>query len=242
MKMFVTPEEFRILRKMKEEKFEEVYLWCSICSEFLAATPTERKKVAASLIQRYSGKGLRGMSLKSIYRKANIYRQKGWKGFVRKEKDILSLLFSAQENISTNDEFIKYWKMLCVEHKGVATHAFKSLIESLVKGDQIPGYGTWRDIYLDEHPSCVIPETCPYSSAKPPIGWSYANLSRYKVKDDQVHVSLQEIFDTDYIREYLYAEIDSLYLQLEEIRARIRKMNELSFLEDNHSPPPTGEA
>lgn len=236
MKMFVTPEEFRMLRRMKEKKFEEVYLWCSICSEFLAATPTERKKVAMSLIQRYRGRGVRGMSLKSIYHKAKIYRQKGWIGFIQKEKDIFSLLLPTKENISANDEFLRYWERLCIEHNGVAIRAFNSLIEKLIKGDEIPGYGTWRDIYLDEHPSCIVPEICPYTSTQPPMGWSYVNLVRYRVKDEQVRMSLQEIFETDNLKEYLYAEIDSLHLQLEEIRTRIREMDELLFLE-NRSPP-----
>lgn len=231
MRVLVTLDEFRILRRMTEKQFKEVYLWCCICSEFLAAKPEDREQVAKSLAQRYCGKGLKGMSLKSIYRKSRKYRLEGWIGLVPNEGD--DLLPRAQEGLRANDEFLRHWEALCIEHDGVAVRAFNSLIESLIRGDNIPGYGTWRDIYLDEHPSCVVPEICPYTSTKPPIGWSYANLSRYKVKDEQVRMSLQNIFETDGLKEYFNDEIDSLYLQLEEIRARIRKINELSF--SNHS-------
>jgi hypothetical protein len=61
--------------------------------------------------------------------------------------------------------------------------AYRSLFHDyLIPGkEEIPGYGTWREIYRDEFPNCPVPEACPYfPETFTPRGWSYQHLNNCK--------------------------------------------------------------
>ena len=83
---------------------------------------------------------------------------------------------------------IEEWQARIFNHKtpqhGAETNnmkvAWRSIIADLVSGQPLKGAGTWRDVWLRQHPNAAIPPVCPYSERKPPHGWTYGNFLNHK--------------------------------------------------------------
>ncbi len=149
---------------------------------------TDKKRCAVEIAERLEPLGIRGISLKSLYRKENAV-------FVpdpnHPGRELVNLLGAADNRLvrrisgqwlALNTEFIEHWHMRVLSsRRGKVKAAWRGLLIDLARGETIPGYGTWRDIYFKEHgyrPS--NDEPCPYGVLNPPVGWSLRNLSGLK--------------------------------------------------------------
>lgn len=149
---------------------------------------TDKKRCAVEIAERLEPLGIRGISLKSLYRKENAV-------FVpdpnHPGRELVNLLGAADNRLvrrisgqwlALNTEFIEHWHMRVLSsRRGKVKAAWRGLLIDLARGETIPGYGTWRDIYQKEHHyRPAKDEPCPYSVLNPPVGWSLRNLTGLK--------------------------------------------------------------
>ena len=144
---------------------------------------TDKKRCAVEIAERLEPLGIRGISLKSLYRKEHA-------AFIPDEKhrgQEICNVFELVDNrlakrvsgqwLAFNTEFIDHWHARVLMNKRKVKPAWDNLLIDLARGDTIPGYGTWRDIYFREHHyHPAADEPCPYSVRNPPVGWSLRNL------------------------------------------------------------------
>lgn len=168
-----------MLARLPLRKVERICALCEVVEAFLAAAPAQRALVAKRLAVEYAGR-LGGLSAKSLYRKAADYRacerrgEGGWRAFLPKAP-------AEAAGIGANAAFLEHWHDLVTRNQRVARPAFGALVAELRAGLEIPGYGTWRDIWRAERPGRDLPKECPYKiGALLPMGWSLPNLMRHK--------------------------------------------------------------
>lgn len=76
-----------------------------------------------------------------------------------------------------SEETIQEWLRLAERNdKRSMAKAWRDLIGKLMAGDVIPGAGTWRVVYTSLNPGRTVPEQCPYSTHRPPSGWSMSSF------------------------------------------------------------------
>lgn len=150
--------------------------WVAVMHAFLAAPPEARALVAARLAAEHAG--LRGLSLKSLYRKAAAWRRRrargrGWEALVP------AAAHAAPAGVAANAAFVQFWRGLVLQNQRVSSRAWDKLLARLRAGEAIPGVGTWRQLYAREFPGREAPAVCPYrAGVLLPAGWSKANLMR----------------------------------------------------------------
>lgn len=178
MNALIPSEDLRaMLARLPMRKVERVCAWCAVCEAFLATPSAQRAAVAKRLAEEYAGRGLGGMSLKSLYAKAKAYGEGGWRALLPKAGRPKG---EAGGGIAGNDAFLVHWHDLVTANQRVSKQAFDRLIAELRAGVAIPGYGDWRDIWRAERPGRAVPEECPYKvGTLLPIGWSLGNLMRH---------------------------------------------------------------
>ena len=175
MDALIPAEELReLVARLPLRQAERVCAWCEVCEAFLAAAPAQRAAVAKRLAVEYAGR-LGGLSAKSLYRKAARYRAEGWRAFLPQGTG------HGGNGIAANAAFLAHWHELVGRNQRVARPAFDALVAELRAGVEIPGYGTWRDIWRAERPGRDLPPQCPYKiGTLLPAGWSLPNLMRHK--------------------------------------------------------------
>lgn len=184
MNTLVPSEAIRsMLANLPMRRVERICALCEAVEAFLAAPPAQRALAAKRIAQEYAGRIPGGLSLKSLYRKAAAYRaaedrgQGGWSAFLPPA----AAVGRAAAGIGANAAFLEHWCDLLTQNQRVARTALSRLVAELRAELEIPGYGTWRDIWSAEHPGRDLPKECPYKiGALLPIGWSLPNLMRHK--------------------------------------------------------------
>lgn len=73
------------------------------------------------------------------------------------------------------DEFIEHFRMLCEQNQRSTSQAVNQLKRQWRAGETIPGYGTWREWFHQNHPGHTLPRHCTIY----PRGWTTRNLRRY---------------------------------------------------------------
>lgn len=73
-------------------------------------------------------------------------------------------------------DFIEHLKGLFQSNKRKSEPAIRLLYRHWRAGDSVPGYGTWQEWFMDNHPHHPLPDECPPDM---PRGWSRQNLRRY---------------------------------------------------------------
>ena len=143
------------------------------------AQARDKKSAAAAMAARLEPLGFKGLSLKSLYRKLDDFRREGvWSLVPGKYK---------RENVRgivANEAFVEYWQTLVLENRRKMRPAWRRLVREFCAGVEIPGVGTWRDVYLRLRG--FLPsegEPCPWSERNPPPGWSFRNLLKFKPDD-----------------------------------------------------------
>lgn len=184
MNALVPSEAIRsMLANLPMRRVERICALCEAVEAFLAAPPAQRALAAKRIAQEYAGRIPGGLSLKSLYRKAAAYRaaedrgQGGWSAFLPPA----AAVGRAAAGIGANAAFLEHWCDLLTQNQRVARTALSRLVAELRAELEIPGYGTWRDIWSAEHPGRDLPAECPYKiGSLLPIGWSLPNLMRHK--------------------------------------------------------------
>ncbi len=168
----------RLAGRLTARQLGELREWVGVMHAFLAAPPEGRALVAARLAAEHAG--LRGLSLKSLYRKAAAWRRReaerpgrGWEALVP------AAAHAAPAGVAANAAFVQFWRGLVLQNQRVSSRAWDKLLAHLRAGEAIPGVGTWRQLYAAEFPGREAPAVCPYrAGVLLPAGWSKANLMR----------------------------------------------------------------
>ena len=133
----------------------------------------DKKRCAAEIAARLEPLGYKGLSLKSLYRKLDQFKAVGvWACVDRR----VARRVSAQ-GIVANRLFVEAWQARCLMNRRKIKPAWRSLMLDLVNGVDIPGVGTWRELYaatFGYRPA--EDEPCPWSESAPPPGWSLRNM------------------------------------------------------------------
>ena len=123
--------------------------------------------------------GLSGLSLKRLYAKAAAFRSGGVLAII----DGRATRRMHECRATTNREFVEFWHDLVTQNRRGTAAAYRELFRRLRAGMEIPGAGTWREIWADEHDG-IAPDPemlCPYQAyTQTPKGWSYPRLLRLK--------------------------------------------------------------
>ena len=128
--------------------YKEAVAVKSLLKAMVEFTQATDKAVAASRIaSRLEPMGVRGLSLKSLYRKAEAVALHGWRGAV----DGRTLRKLDKAGLGSNRDFVDYWQTLIAGNQRKTAPAYRKLIEAINRGETIPGLGTWRDIWMAEH-------------------------------------------------------------------------------------------
>ena len=140
------------------------------------AQASDKKAAAAAMSARLAPLGYKGLSLKSLYRKLDDFRREGvWSLVPCKYRR------AGVRGLVANEAFVEHWQTLVLENRRKMRPAWRRLLCDFCAGVEIPGVGTWRDVYLQLRgfmPS--VGEPCPWSERNPPPGWSFRNLLKFK--------------------------------------------------------------
>lgn len=176
--MTLSTDDLRLIHgHLPYDEARAVKALISSMAEFIAAKDKER--AALDIAARLEPLGVRGLSLKSMYRKAAAMEQHGWRGVV----DGRTLRKLDQGGIGGNEVFVAHWHTLVAENQRKTKPAWRALLDAINRGEVIPGLGNWHDIWRSEH-SGTPPGCCPYGTRAPydqvPRGLSYTALMRLR--------------------------------------------------------------
>ena len=139
------------------------------------ARSADKPAAAEAMSARLAPLGYKGLSYQSLMRKLADFRREGVWALVPSK-------FRRGEvrGVAENAALVEHWQGLVLENRRKMRPAWRRLIAELVGGAEIPGVGTWRDLYLrlrGYHPADGEP--CPWSEREPPPGWSFRNLLKF---------------------------------------------------------------
>ena len=137
-----TAEIDRLFAVMPGDEATRILSFVDALSVFAEAR--DKKAAAAAMSARLSPLGYTGLSLKRLYRKLDEFEREGvWSLVPGKYK---------RENVRglvTNERFVEHWQTLILENRRKIKPAWKQLVRDFCGGVDIPGVGTWRDMYLN---------------------------------------------------------------------------------------------
>lgn len=148
----------------------------------------DKKRCAGEIAARLERLGMTGISLKSLYRKCSqVFSEEVRNGRRCVTINVWGAVDQRIANrvsgrgIAFNDAFIADWHARVLACKRKVKPAWSELIRDFARGDGIPGFGTWQDVYFNTHGyRPAAGEPCPWSERNPPPGWSLRNLMSLK--------------------------------------------------------------
>ena len=134
---------------------------------------SDKKRCAAEIAARLEPLGYKGLSLKSLYRKLDEFRAVGvWACVDRR----VARRVTAQ-GMAANAPLVEAWHARVLSNRRKIKPAWRELMRDLERGMEIPGAGTWKDLYFAEYGYRPAEgEPCPWSERNPPPGWSLRNF------------------------------------------------------------------
>jgi hypothetical protein len=174
----IPSSESKAFMLLTEEQRQDVLFWAGIVIEADAAK--SKNAAFAEIAKRFPG--VKGVSVSTIRRKYYDWKRDGWQTLINR-----STLKSDQKVKALGDaprgqspEFIEFWKMLQENNQRGCKAAYRDLVRRYRRGEQIPGVGTWRTVWMDKLGG-IPPKQCPLN-APLPDGWggNGRNLMRYK--------------------------------------------------------------
>ena len=163
----------RIFAVMPSEAANRILSFVDALAVFAEAA--DKAAAARAMSARLAPLGYKGLSLKSLYRKLDDFRTGGvW--------SLVPAKYKREEiaGIAGNKDFLEYWHALVLENRRKMKPAWRKLVREFSTGAEIPGIGTWRELYLKERGYMPgVGEPCPWSERNPPPGWSIKNLSKF---------------------------------------------------------------
>jgi len=160
--------------KLPDTVKREVGLWTHLISEIEAAK--SKSKAFAEIAKRYPGS--KSLSAANIRTKYYAFQRDGWKALVNKSKLPRNNPIAPNTPGGQPAQFVEYWKGLQESYQRNSRAAYRELIRRYRAGDQIPGIGNWRNVWIDSTGGRP-PDVCPMNPPLP-TGWTQRNLMRYK--------------------------------------------------------------
>lgn len=173
----LSQDDLRLIHEhLPYEEARRVKVLLTAMEEFVTA---DDKTAAATQIEnRLTPLGVKGLNLKSLYRKAANVEKHGWRGAI----DGRTLRKLEKVGLGDNQEFIDHWHTRVAGNQRKTAPAYRALLEAINSGETIPGLGTWRDIWMRDNPGETPPSACPYGTRAPhdqvPRNMSYSTLRR----------------------------------------------------------------
>ena len=168
-----TAEVDRLFAIMPGTEATRVLSFADALAVFAAAK--DKKAAAKAMAARLLPLGYAGLSLKSLYRKLELFRAEGVWSLVPakyRREDVAG--------VAANADFIAHWQGLVLANRRKMRPAWRRLIKDFSAGASIPGVGTWRELYMRERGYLPAQgEPCPWSERNPPPGWSLRNLLKF---------------------------------------------------------------
>ena len=117
---------------------------------------------------------------KTIYRWVNAVEKGGVLKLI--DSRLIKKALRVKSGGGLKEAFIEFLHVLFMSNDRKTAPAYRSLFfDHLIPGKEIPGYGTWRDIFRAEFQNCPVPQECPYRPYQfTPSSWSYQNLCRFQ--------------------------------------------------------------
>ena len=163
----------RLFATMPGDEATRVLSFADALAVFAAAG--DKQSAARAMAARLLPLGYKGLSLKSLYRKLDDFRREGvWSLVPAKYRR------GELRGLAANAAFVEHWQALVLENRRKMRPAWRRLVRDFTCGVEVPGVGTWRDLYLKErgyYPS--EGEPCPWGERNPPPGWSFRNLLKF---------------------------------------------------------------
>jgi hypothetical protein len=170
----LSQDDLRLIHEhLPHREAQSVKAMLAAMAEFASA---EDKAAAASRIAaRLEPLGVRGLSVKTLYRKAAEMAKHGWRGAV----DGRTLRKLEVAGLGGNAEFVAQWHCLVAGNQRKTAPVYRRLVEQIAHGETIPGVGTWRDMWQREHLGETPPSECPYRlGGQVPRDMSYSAMLR----------------------------------------------------------------
>ena len=172
-----------VMSGLGTQEREEFEWWCKIVESILKS-PDARRVAIARVVKQYGH--MKGVTEGSLYRKCQAVAKKGPLELL--DKRVRKRIFNINAGQGLPQAFIEFWHKLLMSNQRKTAPAYRSLFwEHLCAKDElggwkeIPGYGTWQDVYRAEYPGCPLMPVCPYEpDVFTPRGWSYKNLNKLK--------------------------------------------------------------
>ena len=201
----LSQDDLRLIHEhLPHREAQSVKAMIAAMAEFAAASD---KAVAAERIaSRLEPLGVRGLSVKTLYRKASEMAKHGWRGAV----DGRTLRKLETAGLGGNREFVDHWHCLVAGNQRKTAPAYRRLIEQIAHGETIPGVGTWRDMWQREHAGETPPSECPYRlGGEIPQHMSYSAMRRLAPSSFGIKASRVGLMAavTDYVPDVLRSRV-----------------------------------
>lgn len=164
----------RLFAMMPGDEATRILSFADALGVFAAAS--DKRAAARAMAARLAPLGYKGLSLASLYRKLDEFARNGvW--------SLVPAKYRREEvrGIAGNKEFIDHWHALVLENRRKMRPAWRRLVRDFCAGVEVPGVGTWHELYLRLRGYLPAEgETCPWSERNPPPGWSFRNLLKFQ--------------------------------------------------------------
>jgi hypothetical protein len=168
--LFAPPRSDEFFR-LPDETRDEVKLMLTCLEVMHKAGPGKMRKAYNSIAHHVQH--CTGASYKTMKRKLdNLLATGDWRTLCDQRRTGFS--------VGQPVEFIDYWKSKfdANQRRNCGKAARDELLAEWYRGEEIPGYGNWRDYWLCKMENEPLPEFCPPWFI--PSGWEYSNLMRHK--------------------------------------------------------------
>lgn len=142
-------------------------------------------------------RGVAGFSYQRIEAKTFLFKraQGDWRVLINLKKCPRHIRINYTERTDLHatgmpKAFVDYWQGLFLANQRKGRPAWRELIRRWKAGDEIPGYGTWREYWQRAHPGVVLGSHCPPDL---PSGWGYRNLTRHKPENADIALARKGI-------------------------------------------------
>ena len=166
--------ETNVYSKLPRAVKDELNLWAKIIDEVEHAR--SKNRVFTEISKSYPA--VRSLSAANIRTKYYAFKRRGWQALVNKSKLKRSDPAAPDMPCSQPLAFVEFWKGLQESYQRNSRAAYRELLRRFRTGDQVPGIGNWRKVWIDKY-GTPPPAACPIDPPLP-AGWSLRNLQRIK--------------------------------------------------------------
>lgn len=175
--------------KLTSDQRAEFRVWAVIVQEVDASR--NKRACMDAIAARFPDS--RSMSANNIKTKYYSFRKEGWQALVNgsklKSDQKVKVLGNAPKGLSP--AFVEFWKMLQESYQRSSEAARRELIRRYRAGDDIPGIGNWRSVWIERY-ATRPPDSYPmHIKEMLPDGFSKRNLQRYRPTKAELAVCRQ---------------------------------------------------